>query len=51
MKECGEHCNSLWDYTVSTVILAKSIPTDAQNNPIDIEPKETVCLGRTLDNF
>ena len=41
----------LFDYTVSSVRLAGTVNTDADNNPLDDEVKETVCYTRHLDNW
>jgi hypothetical protein len=47
---CGG-CHVLFDYTVSSVRLAKSIPVDATDSPTHNECKETVCYGRQLEEF
>ena len=48
---CGTGQGGLFDYTVSSVRLAGTVNTDADNNPLDDEVKETVCYTRHLDDW
>ena len=48
---CGSGKGGLFDYTVSSVRLAGTVDTDADNNPRDDEVKETVCYTRHLDDW
>ena len=48
---CGGGQGGLFDYTVSSVRLAGTVNTDADNNPLDDEVKETVCYTRHLDDW
>ena len=48
---CGTGKGGLFDYTVSSVRLAGTADTDADNNPRADEVKETVCYTRHLDDW
>lgn len=47
----GELCNGLFDWSVSTVRLPKSLAKGPQGNPTDPQIIETICYSRRTDDF
>ena len=53
IEACGE-CDSLFDYTISNVVLPSSIVDDYNsipNTPYDNSPVETICSTRMMDDW